>query len=190
MFINIKILKQLMKEAHKNGLLIGQTEDEIHLSGKSWTADIKKKWMPKQIMAQIIELAGELPDVGKKRLYYRMNGKDHSGDTEEMEKEDREELNAMAVVTDLILIDARETKNRLLQTGQQILVVNNVFVEIADPQSVDAERESSIEGPFLKDYRIVWRTNMAQFSADLKKDMRHNRLLNGLCMLDLTEDPE
>ena len=32
MFINIKILKSLMKESYKNGLLIGQTENEIHSS--------------------------------------------------------------------------------------------------------------------------------------------------------------
>ncbi len=189
MFINIKILKSLMKESYKNGLLIGQTENEIHLSGKSWTADIKKKWMPKQIMAQIIELAGELPDVGKRKLYYRTNGNDYSEDMGEMVKEEEEELNAMAEVTDMILIDAFETKNRLLQTNQRILVVNNVFVEIADLLYWDAEKESSIEGPFLRDHRIVWRTNMAQFSADLKEDMRHNRLLNELCMLDLSEDP-
>ena len=190
MFINIKILKQLMKEAYKSGLLIGQTEDEIYLSGKNWTANIKKKWMPKQIMAQIIELAGELPDVGKKKSYYRTNGNDYSEDIGEMEIEEEESLNAIAEVTDLILIDAFGTKNRLLQTNHRILVVNNVFVEIADPQLVNAERESSIEGPILKDYRIVWRTNMAQFSADLKEDVRHDRLLNELCMLDLSEDPE
>lgn len=190
MFINIKILKQLMKEAHKSGLTIGQTEDEIHLSGKSWTADIKKRWMPKQIMAQIIELAGELPDVGNEKLYYRINGEDCSEDIGEISEEEKEELNAMAEVTDLILIDVFKTKNRLLQTNQRILVVNNVFVEIADPWSVDAEKESTIEGPFLKGYRIVWRTNMAQFSADLKEDVRHNRLLNELCMLDLSEAPK
>lgn len=171
MFINIKILKQLMKEAHKSGLTIGQTEDENHLSGKSWTADIKKRWMPKQIMAQIIELAGELPDVGNEKLYYRINGEDCSEDIGEISEEEKEELNAMAEVTDLILIDVFKTKNRLLQTNQRILVVNNVFVEIADPWSVDAEKESTIEGPFLKGYRIVWRTNMAQFSADLKEDV-------------------
>lgn len=189
MFINTKILKRLMKEAHKSGLVIGQTKDEIHISGMSWTADIMKKWMPKQIMAQIIELAGELPDVGKKREYYRINGKDQSDDIGEMVKE-KEELNVIAETTNLILIDAFGAKNRLLQINDRILVVNDVFVEIADPQSVDAEKECSIEGPFLEGYKIVWRTNMAQFSAGLKKDMGHNRLLNELCMLDLTEDPE
>ena len=91
MFINTKILKQLMKEAYKSGLSIGQTEDEIHISGKNWTADIKKRWMPKQIMAQIIELAGELPDVGNEKLYYRINGTDCSEDAGEISEEEKGE---------------------------------------------------------------------------------------------------
>lgn len=57
MFINTKILKSLMKTAYKGtGLVLSQTEDRYYIAGSFWEMDVKKKYMPKQIMAQTLIL--------------------------------------------------------------------------------------------------------------------------------------
>lgn len=66
MFLNNTILKRLMKQAYKDAhLVVAQTEERYYISGIYWEMDVKKEFMPKQIMAQLIELAGEVPGIGK-----------------------------------------------------------------------------------------------------------------------------
>lgn len=46
MFINIKILKQLMKTTYKSaGLILAQTEDRYYIAGSRWEMDVKKKYI-------------------------------------------------------------------------------------------------------------------------------------------------
>ena len=41
MFINIKILKQLMKTTYKSaGLILAQTEDRYYIAGRCWEMDV------------------------------------------------------------------------------------------------------------------------------------------------------
>ena len=190
MFINIKILKQLMKTTYKSaGLILAQTEDRYYIAGSRWEMDVKKKYMPKQIMAQIIDLAGEIPEKGTKKKYYRLNGKDECCDSDgALTIEPREYVEAE--VTNLLLIDAFGIANRVLQVVDHLEIVNNAFILIADPASVDQENESSISGPFFEGASILWETNQARFRAWKKEDKKHERLLKELSMIDLSEDPE
>ena len=190
MFINIKILKQLMKTTYKSaGLILAQTEDRYYIAGSYWEMDVKKKYMPKQIMAQIIDLAGELPEIGTRKKYYRLNGKDESFDSDgALTIEPREYVEAE--VTNLLLIDSFGIANRVLQVVDHLEIMNNAFILIADPASVDQENESSISGPFFEGTSILWETNQARFRAWKKEDKKHERLLRELSMIDLSEDPE
>ena len=189
MFINIRILKQLMKTTYKGtGLILAQTEDRYYIAGSCWEMDVKKNYMPKQIMAQIIDLAGELPAIGTRKKYYRMNGNDESCDSKgALTIEPREYVDAE--VTNLLLIDASGIANRILQVVDHLEIVNNAFILIADPESVDQKNESSINGPFFEGTSILWETNQARFRAYRKEDKKHNRLLKELALTDLTEDP-
>lgn len=189
MFVNTKILKSLMKEAYKcGGLKLAQTEERIYIAGNYWEMDVEKKYMPKQVMAQIIDLAGEIPDIGIRKRYYRVNGKDESQDAEgttvvEAIRDD------VAEVTSLLLIDQFGIANRILQLKNGLVIVNNVFIVIADPESVDYDNEEwSIEGPFFEGKSILWQTNAARFRAWTKEVKGHERLLSELTMLDLSED--
>lgn len=51
MFIDVKVLKSLMKEAYKVSLHVAQTEERIYISGGYWEVDMDKTVMPKQVMA-------------------------------------------------------------------------------------------------------------------------------------------
>lgn len=66
MFVNPKILKRLMKEAFKaNSLIIGRKEDNMFIQGQYWQFLCDRKFVNKTIYAEIIELAGEIPDEGE-----------------------------------------------------------------------------------------------------------------------------
>lgn len=189
MFINIKILKSLMKTAYKvTGLVLAQTEERYYIAGSRWEMDVKKKNMPKQIMAQIIDLAGEIPAIGTRKKYYRSNGKDECCDDKGvLEIQPREYVEAE--VTDLLLLDEFGVANRILQVVDHLETVNNAFILIADPASVDNDIESNISGPFFEGTSILWETNQARFRACRKEDKKHDRLLKELSMIDLSEDP-
>lgn len=190
MFINIKILKQLMKTTYKStGLILAQTEDRYYIAGSCWEMEVKKKYMPKQIMAQIIDLTGKVPEIGTRKKYYRLNGKDECCDSNgALIIEPREYVEAK--VTNLLLIDACGISDRILQVVDHLEIVNNAFILIADPASVDQENECIISGPFFEGTSILWETNQARFRAWKKEDEKHNRLLKELAMIDLTEDLE
>lgn len=190
MFINIRILKTLMKEAYKGGgLKLAQSEDRFYIAGSYWEMDVLKWNMPKQIMAQIIDLAGEIPDVGTRKRYYRVNKEEGSCEDEgTLYVQPREYVEAE--VTDLLLIDAFGVKNRILQVTDHLEIVNDVFIVIADSMSIeDPDREGHIRGPFFEGSSILWESNFARFRAYRKQDNKHERLLKELAMIDLTEDP-
>ena len=48
-----------MREAYKTSLHVAQTEGRTYIAGGYWEIDVDKRDMPKQVMAQIIELAGQ-----------------------------------------------------------------------------------------------------------------------------------
>lgn len=65
MFLRKNEFKRLLKSAYKGGLVVGNTGERIYLSGWGWEMDILREYLPKEILAQIIELAGELPEEGE-----------------------------------------------------------------------------------------------------------------------------
>ena len=68
MFLNEKVLNNLMKQAYKSdGLVIAQNEDNwVYIAGRFWETEIKREYIPKQTLANIIALAGELPEPGER----------------------------------------------------------------------------------------------------------------------------
>ena len=66
MFVKMSILKRLMKEAYKSGLVLANNGETIMIAGNYWQMDIKRALMPKELLAAIIELAGELPGAGER----------------------------------------------------------------------------------------------------------------------------
>ena len=64
MFLKKTVLKRLMKEAYKHGLRVAATEERYYLCGGYWEMDILKEYMPKEILAAVLELTGWIPETG------------------------------------------------------------------------------------------------------------------------------
>ena len=86
MFLNTKIVNKLIKEAFKTGLVVAATEESIHLGGTYWMIDIKRDFLPKEIMAKIIELTGWIPETGE-RVIANKDGWQYEVGALEIEKE-------------------------------------------------------------------------------------------------------
>lgn len=188
MFIDVKTLKILMKGAYKASLHVAQTEERLYISGEYWEVDMDKEDVPKQVMAQIIELAGEVPEIGERKRYYKLK----SGDAQELESgrlEIEEDIvtDEKPELTKMILLDTFGTANRLLQSGEGLYIINNVFVTASQGER-DKNKETALEMFLTKDGCVLWKTNKARMKCGLKKDRSHERLLEELKMLDLTED--
>ena len=177
-----------MKEAYKTSLHVAQTEERVYIAGGYWEIDVDKRDMPKQVMAQTIELAGEVPEIGERKRYYKLK----SGDVREsengrMEVEERIVTDETPELTKIILLDVFGTANRLLQSEKGIYVINNAFVTASKGER-DEEKETAPKMFLTEDSGVLWKTNMARMKCRLKTDRSHERLLEELKMLNLTED--
>lgn len=186
MFINTKILKSLMTEAYKTGLTVGETEDSIYIGGNAWEAEIMKRYLPKQVLGELIKLIGMLPGPGKYKKYIKTRDGGLEEDAEE--RKIGEENGELAEITSLVLFNKYGTPNRILTDARgQLVLVNNVFIEITNSDMND-ENEVAIQGPYFDGFRLTWETNEATLRVAKKTDEPHERLIQELSMVDLSED--
>ncbi len=190
MFLNNGILKRLMKQAYKaGGLIVARTEKRTYIAGNFWEMDVLQEFLPKQILAQIIELAGELPGEGER---FRA---DKNGNQMEMVLKKEVDQNGFSEgieVTNFILLGKQSTAQRVLQTpAGKAYIVNDAFIEIADNAAVAEDRGEYRVGdhPLYNRDGILWRNNVASFHAFWRDDKPHERVLMELERVDLTEDP-
>lgn len=192
MFLSNTILKRLMKQAYKDAhLVVAQTEERYYISGIYWEMDVKKEFMPKQIMAQLIELAGEVPGIGKA---FRAT-KDGNLEEDGLRTEVRIYGSEKPIdVTDIIVIGSLGTYQRVLQEQKsgKTYIVNNVFIDIADNKATDEDRgEFEVTVPmYHEQYGILWVNNVARLRAGWRFDDKHRSMIQELSGIDLTRVDE
>lgn len=129
MFVKMSILKKLMKEAYKSGLILANNGETIMIAGNYWQMEIKRALMPKELLAAIIELAGALPDAGERYICDKGGNQKEFGKPMEINPEGCE---AEYIVTNVTLLSGTGTEQRILQnygTGA-IELINEVFIDL------------------------------------------------------------
>lgn len=174
MFTNPKILKKLMKDAFKaNQLIIGRNKDDYYLQGSYWKLLCNKNYIPKTIFAQIIELAGEIPDEGE----CFCSGKGGN----------QMQLNPMVIeipegavrvdITDYILMSTKGVAQRLLQLPNgKIVLINNVFVAAVRGKYYEEEiGELPPEEPRCSlAHGVFWKNENMKFTICFRIDEEHS----------------
>jgi hypothetical protein len=189
MFLKPQILNSLMKKAYKARLTVGQTEDGwIYLAGMTWEAGIRKEFIPKRTMGDIVALAGKIPDPGERLAITKEGNTPEEGKTRVYEEMfDKDTL----TVTDLLLVGTTGTIQRILQdenTGE-IYIVNNVFVNIVDNGLIDEERGEYAAGdPFYSVSGILWKNNVCKLRAGFRMDSKNDKILRELQGADITPE--
>ncbi len=188
MFLSNSILKRLMKQAYKGGLIVAQTPERVYIAGDYWEMDVRREFLPKQILAQIIELAGELPEVGRR---FKATKEGNQQEQYLRMEVDTDGYMDGVEITKLVLIGTAGTAQRILQIPQgDVFIVNNAFAVIADNLNVEEEKgEYAVTKPlYHKTGGILWQNNVARFHAHWRSDDNHQRLLAEITQIDLTED--
>ncbi len=188
MFLKPQILKRLMKKAYKSsGLVIGNTGTQYFLQGGSWRFLCNKEYVPKTILAQIIELAGELPDKGE---CFSANKDGNQMEMNPMEVEvpnGAEEIE----ISDLILLGKSGNPQRVLQfkmTGH-IYLVNDTYIQMIDKNECDFDDGETAPGePYCHtDHGVFFCNGTMTLQILFRVDDFHVKLLDSLKNFDLTD---
>lgn len=195
MFLRPSVLNSLMKKAYKSGLHLAMNADGwLYIASDYWSISVKKEFIPKRTLGDIIALAGELPEPGERFTATK------EGNQIELEMPVEVDDSAFSehktlTVTDMLLIGTMGTVQRMLQdedTGD-IYAVNNVFVNIVDNGQIEEDKgEYRVERPYFhKGYGILWQNNVCKLRAHFRSDDKNIKTMKNLKGVDITpEVPE
>lgn len=167
MFLKISAMKKLLKEAYKhNRLIIGHNETQPGLpggyyitNGDNWIVWVGQNSMKKEFLAALIEVVGELPEMGK---FYRdgaETGKLTDDDDETLSGTENKILEKFIIpartkpgkkfnITNFILIQTYADARVLQSETGEITLLNESFVKTLNLGAIDEEAGECIpQGP-------------------------------------------
>lgn len=194
MFLKTAGFKRLIKEAYKgSGLRIGATDKAIYLSGGYWIIWVKKGQIPKEKLAAIIELAGELPEEGEAYSVTK--------DGQQYELQWNDLYNAMdnatrcsyeLEVTRIIIEGKHDADSRILQHPETgcIRLVNEKFIQMIDNMQVEQKRgHTEVTGPVCGRLPgVFWFNNVMALHVMERTDDASIRLIRFLEGIDINEE--
>lgn len=188
MFCKPQILKKLMKSSFKKHLLVvGNTGDAYYLRGTNWELICKKAVVPNSILAQIMELAGEIPKDGE---CFRT---DVDGNQMMMLVESVEiPKNAEQITETDILIEAWSGEyQRVLQFdhSKEIYLINEMMYRMVDSEECDRRNGERVpEGPFCyPECGVYYKNGMMTLHLLFNDDDKHKELIPRLEKMDLMD---
>lgn len=185
MFLKPTILKKLMKEAHKsNRLTAAGLEDGLYLCGGYWELECQMPYIPKVILAQLVELFGKIPLPGE---CLKMNDGE-SEDTRIQKKIDDTPYEDEILVTDVIVMSGR-TVCRVMQdpyTGQIILIQNRI-IDLIDKTAIEENEGEPSIAYYNKNLGIYWHNSTMKFRAMHCRSEKVEKIIKHLEQISLTE---
>lgn len=161
MFINEKILIRRMKRAYRgSGVFMAREDGWYYLKGGYWNAKIAVGFMPRSVLALMLEMSGAIPEEGdywtsdKEKDQYELylTGLDIPKERHKMYKRR------------VALLSPGGKPLRVLQhESNQIMTFDEELVAAADPACLDkANDEGTMEGPFWdRANGCFWETKQA-----------------------------
>lgn len=189
MFLHKKTLKRLMTEAYKTRLIVAMSEKGwLYLAGSYWEVNIKREYIPKETMGDIIALIGELPEPGERLSATKEGNQMEFNEKREIDTRPFERHEPL-VITDVFLRGKGGTLQRLLQDADtgQVFAVNNVFVDIiSNAECMEEKGEYTIDEPFYDIAAgILWMNNVCMLRAGFRYDKMNEKVMNLMQGLDI-----
>mgnify|MGYP000846466576 FL=1 len=189
MFLRKSILKKLMTQAYKDKLTVAMNgEGWLYIAGSYWEVGVKKDFIPKETMGDIISLIGELPLPGERFAANKEGNQLEVGRKWEVETEEFEGCDTLTI-TDVLMIGQGGTTLRLLQdqgTGM-VYAVNNVFINIIDnDECLKRSGEYAVDEPFYDPVKgILWKNNVCVLRTVFRRDEKNKKTLEALQGIDI-----
>ena len=185
MFLKPTILKKLMKEAHKsNHLTAAGLEDGLYLCGGYWELECQMPYIPKVILAQLVELFGKIPLPGE---CLKMNDGE-SEDTRIQKKIDDTPYEDEILVTNVIIMSGR-TACRVMQdpyTGQ-IVLIQNRFIDLIDKTAIEENEGEPSIAYYNKNLGVYWHNSTMKFRVMHCRNEKAEKIIKHLEQISLTE---
>ncbi len=187
MIFNKSVFKKILKEAYKGyGLLVGNNDGRIILSGQWWIMTMDEDVFNKDGRAALVQLTGVLPEPGE---YWRSTS---AGNQIEMPPEyininaEQYELTEPFKKTAVIL--ETPIPVRVYQKKDKVICVNEMVELLLDPCAVDEGENDTIAGPY-DGKNLYWTNGSCQFAALQaileKKD--YTKFIGDIGRLDIPE---
>ena len=189
MFLQKRIFKRLMTEAYKHRLIVAMTEDEwLYMAGYYWEVNIKREYIPKETMGDIIALIGELPNPGE-RFSSTKEGNQMEFDGKRQIDVAPFKRSEPLAITDVLMLGNGGTLLRLLQDAEtgQVFTVNNVFIDIVnDSECMKEKGEYLVDEPFYDvNAGILLKNNVCMLRAGFRNDTKNEKVMNQMQGLDI-----
>lgn len=166
MFLKTAGFKKIIKEAYKGvGLKIGNTGSGIYLSGGYWVIWVRKGHIPKEKLAAIIELIGELPEAGI-AFSVTSDGQQYELQWNDLYSamENATNCDCEMDITKIMIENKHGTVTRVLQRPGigAICMINEKFISMIDNGAVDDRNgHTQAEGPLCGPYPgVFWMNNV------------------------------
>lgn len=184
MFLDPKILRKLLKQAYKTGLIVAREDNRIYLSGGYWEAEILKDYIPKETMGDLISLIGELPEEGT-RISATKEGNQYEIEMPmgiQVEAED-EELE----ISNCLLLGCGGVVQRLLQdTSGKVYACSNVYISIINNGWVEESKgEYVVINPYRANNGLMWQNNVCKFHAYFRNDTINESFMKNIQGIDI-----
>ena len=162
-----------MTEAYKHKLIVAMTEDGwLYMAGSYWEVNVKREYIPKETMGDIIALIGELPEQGERFSATKAGN--------QMEFDGKRQIdivpfgrNESLVITGVFMSGTGGTLLRLLQDADtgQVFAVNNVFIDIIDNDECMKEKgEYLVDEPLYNvNAGILWKKQCLHVEGRVQK---------------------
>lgn len=189
MFLQKRIFKRLMTEAYKHRLIVAMTADEwLYMAGSYWEVNIKKEYIPKETMGDIIALIGELPNPGERFSSTKEGNQMEFDGTRQIDVAPFKRSEPL-VITDVLMLGNGGTLLRLLQDAEtgRVFTVNNVFIDIVnDSECMKEKGEYLVDEPFYNvNAGILWKNNVCMLRAGFRNDTKNENVMNQMQGLDI-----
>lgn len=193
MFTNNSTFKKLAKSAYKAGnLYIGLTEDMYIISSDYWRMEVRQMFLDKKHKAALVELVGDLPEMGTEYRYIDGEQAERLEDTPVCSlAKTWNNMKRSLTATHISVNTIGNATLRMMedaQTGEKVYV-NGVFPAMIRTSAVQEEEGETYPDidPRTDGLRCIWNNNVMSFMCYLRKPryQEEEELLNILASSEL-----
>ena len=171
MFLNTPMAKKLFKKAFNSaGLIVSRPNEEmIYIAGSGWQIEMDYETMPLKQKAQLIELIGDIPEVGK-RIVATKNDQQFEFETGVSLR--RFYMAAKTLVHQAPIVIARPYFDYQLFQEQEtfaFLATSRELVTLIDVREIDFENKGMPSGPCMLSggNELYWHNTAGTLCLDL-----------------------
>lgn len=169
MYLKSSLFKKMLKEAYKGyGLTVGCSKEGYYLAGTWWVAWFPESKIPKEVKGAVIELCGDLPEIGQT---FRAN---KEGNQYEIGQEEIYDLPRIykecghRYITTKVILERKNEMVRIIKDEKtnHVAAVKEIAINLIDNREIE-EGETQPIGPVGKEIPrlILWGNERCYFMA-------------------------